>query len=224
MLDKASLTNLCSSSNYSCGYGNGYISLTDEKFNNEVWRVTEYKQFLQGSFTIENSGRITFNGESDDYKNSWEASAIPMNYPQNNDQSWPGPKPEDAGSLNINIKFDRFPAEFSYALKRMHTNGRTWLHVDAFNGANQAVHNELLSIQLDNLDEGWHQLIFKDSGNDGICCQYRYGWMAVTGFLKATRKSGLVWGNNGEFGTEVAVYLEVDSNGLFTQISDTSPI
>lgn len=121
------------------------------------------------------------------------------------------------------MKFDRFPGELSYTLKRLN-NGGNWVNVDTFSGNSNGVHNDLVSVQLNNLDEGWYELDFSDSGNDGICCSYRYGWLAATGVLKATRKSGLVWGSNGEFGSGVSVYLEVDSSGMFTQITDSSPV
>lgn len=209
-----------------CDYGSGKIVLRDEKFGEDVWTLSNFGNFKRGSFTIANSGKVTFDEETTDYLNSWEASATPANYPQNNDQAWPGPKPAASGGLNINIKFDRFPGEVSYKLKRKNTNGNSnaWVTVDNFNGNDNGVHNDLISVQLDNMQAGWYELEIKDSGNDGICCNYRYGWIAATGFLKATRKSGLVWGNNGDFGSGTVVYLQVDGSGMFTQISDTSPM
>jgi hypothetical protein len=200
------------------------LVVTNNKNNAQVWKVTTFNEFIQGKFTVAENGDISFKGSSNSYDNSWEASATPPNYPQVYDQSWPGPKPADKGTMNINVKMDRYPEELSYTLKKLNSNGNGWTNVDSFDGASEGVHNSLVSSQYDDLAEGWYELAFRDSGNDGICCRYRYGWLAVTGYLKATRKTGLVWGNNGEFGGRVTIYLHVDANGYFRQITNASPI
>lgn len=209
---------------FCCSYGNGELIVTDNKNNQQKWKVTEFGDFLQGKFTVAENGDLTFNGQTTDYENSWEASATPANYPQVNDQSWPGPKPTEKGTLNINIKMDGYPGEVTYSLKKLNNGGNGWTEVDSFDGSEDGVQNDLNSFQLNNLEEGWYELEVGDSGNDGICCQYRHGWVAATGYLKATRRSGLVWGSNGEYGAGVTVYLQVDSSGYFTQVTESSPV
>lgn len=216
-----------------CGFGDGSFLLRDEKFGDDVWEISqtertdgvewtssEFGEYVAGRFSIDNSGRVTFVETTTDYVNSWEGSPDPTNYPQNNDQSWPGPKPTDTKSININVKFDRFPQETSWELSRQAGNSDNFQVVESFNGATDGVHNDLLSIQLTNQPQGWYQLTFKDNGQDGICCEYRRGWLAVTGYLLVTRKAGLVWGNNGEFGSETTIYFNMNSNGMVTRITD----
>lgn len=210
-----------------CGYGQGYVKLIDNKFGGTgqrpdvAWEVTQFGEFVSGSFSISNSGEVTFNGETTEYLSSWELSPEPANYPQNNDQSWPGPKAQNNGELNINIKFDRFPGEISWTLKKLAGSG--WTEVEAFDGNADGTHNDLLSTQFVDLADGWYEYQVNDSGNDGICCSYRRGWVSMTGKLLATRKSGLVWGNNGEFSGGASVYMKLQ-NGFWVQISETSPI
>lgn len=206
-----------------CGYGRGNVTLIDNKSQNDwIWNATDFGVFIQYKFAIGTNGKVIPGYETSDYENSWELSPDPQNYPQNNDQAWPGPKPTAPKGLNINIKFDRFPEEDSWELRRR--NGNSWSTVKTFNGRDDGVHNDLLSTQLEDLDEGWYELSISDSGNDGVCCQYRRGWVAVTGYLLATRRSGLVWGNNGDFGSGETMYFKMNGAGMVMQISESSPI
>ena len=199
-----------------CEYGEGAVTLIDNKTNKEI--VTgqasgDFSNFLQYRIQVKDNGNVELLGSTTDYLNSWEAAEEVPNYPQNVDQQWPGPLPGNKGSLNINVKFDRFPYDTFWSFSE-YENGE-WKEMEALDGGDDDVHNDLVSVPLTNLSPGWYKFSITDQGGNGICCDYRRGWVAITGYLRATQNSGLVWGNNGEFGSGLDLYIEIDEEGYF---------
>lgn len=208
----------------SCSYGSGKFYVTDDKNGETIVYENDgqFGPFVQVKFTIENDGTLVFVEETGSFDNSWEGADDVPNYPQNVDQAWPGPKPTDPFQMNVNVKFDKHPEETSWVLSSLGTDG-SWNVEETFDGATDGVHNDLLSIQFTNLQPTWYKLDIDDSAGDGICCVGRRGWVAVTGYLLATRRSGLVWGSNGEYGSGIEIYLKMNSDGMVNQMSFEAP-
>ena len=206
----------------SCQYGDGFFKVVDGKSGATVYESdSSFLTYMQARFQVKNDGTIEFLRETTDYENSWEGAEEVKNYPQNVDQAWPGPKPGDKGSLNINVKFDRFPEDDTWELSQY--NDGSWDTMETFDGNSGGAHNDLVSTQLTGLEPNWYKFSMRDANGDGICCEYRRGWVAVTGYLLATRRSGLVWGSNGEFGDGFDLYLQINSAGMVNRISYDEP-
>ena len=207
-----------------CVYGQGSISLINDKNNQVIIAGQETGDFTSHiAYTIEikDNGQVELIGTTTAYENSWEAAEDVPNYPQNVDQLWPGPLAKNKKSLNINVKFDRFPYDTSWTFSK-YEDGE-WKQVEALDGGDDNVHNDLVSVPMSNLSMGWYRFSIRDNGGNGICCDYRRGWVAITGYLRATQDSGLVWGNNGEFGSGVDVYLLIDQKGFFRGLRYDEP-
>ncbi|CAB9504569.1 Transmembrane protease serine [Seminavis robusta] len=204
-----------------CAYGQGSFSITDNN-NNVVVHTNDgqFGEFVQVNINVAPNGDVTFISETANYDNSWEgADAIP-NYPQAVDQAWPGPVPLQLGGLNINIKFDRYPAENTWTFAKRNGNSANFNVIESFDGATLGKSNDMVSTQLGTIDEGWYRLVIEDVGADGFCCNFRRGWASITGYILSTRKSGLVWGTNGEIGSSITVYLEMNAEGYIKKITD----
>ena len=207
----------------SCDYGDGKFWVTDDNTGEIIYENDgNFGEFVQVTLEVNSNGEVQFVSETADFDNSWEGHDAVPNYPQAVDQTWPGPKPDSTNSLFVNVKFDRFPEELSWELS-VSSSGGSWTVLESFDGGVDGIHNDLVSIQVNDLEPNWYRLVFKDSGGDGICCAYRRGWMAVTGYILATRRSGLVWGNNGEFGESIEVYLQVNSAGMVNRLTLEPP-
>ena len=199
-----------------CTYGAGAITLVNDK-NNQViidgQEAGEFSNFLQYRLELKDNGNVELLSSTKEYENSWEAAEEVPNYPQNVDQQWPGPLAGNKGSLNVNVKFDRFPYDTSWSLSKY--DDGNWKEIETLSGGDDDVHSDLVSVPVNNLAAGWYKFSIADKGGNGICCDYRRGWVAITGVLKATGSAGLVWGNNGEFGSGLDLYLLLDSQGYF---------
>ncbi|CAB9506517.1 substituted formamide deformylase [Seminavis robusta] len=138
--------------------------------------------------------------------------------PKHDDPQWPGSKHLDAFGLTINILHDAVPHETSWELARR--DGDTWTTVRLYLGSEEGQESSMVSTSLTNLVGGaWYRLTVSDEGSNGICCDRGKGWISVTGVVLATTMPGLVWGNNGEFGSSIEVYIEIDSSGYVDMIS-----
>jgi hypothetical protein len=183
----------------------------------------EFTEYLSLKFKVDSAGKVTFEGEDKEYENSWERVEEVANHPQSVDQFWPGTLPIVKGALNVNIKYDRFPEQIKWTFEKRGTTG-AYTAVTSFDGAVDGITNDLVVTELpaNQLGAGWYKFKITDSSNDGICCDFRRGWATITGFLKATRKSSLVWGSNGEFGSGLEIYLKVDANGFVERTTDNA--
>lgn len=200
------------------------LEVTDVLNNKVVYSGKgEFKQYLSLKFKMDEAGKVTSEGEDTEYENSWEQLEEVANFPQTVDQFWPGTRPIVKGALNVNIKYDKFPEHIKWTFEKRGANG-AYTALTSFDGAVDGVSNDLVVTQLapTQLGEGWYKFKITDSGNDGICCTFRRGWATVTGFLKATRKSGMVWGSNGEFGGGVEIYIKVDAKGYVERTTDNA--
>jgi len=204
-----------------CGYGEGYFKVVTAD-GTEYENDGKFGRYFSVKFEVTNDGKVTYLSETDDYVNSWEGAEDVPNYPQLVDQAWPGPLPANPGSININMKFDKYPNENSWVLEKYVVD--SWSEIESFNGETEGLHNDLVATELTGLNAGWYKVTFYDSGNDGICCLYRRGWMAVTGHLLATRQSGLVWGNNGEFGSKMELFFQIDEAGMVKRLALDEPV
>jgi len=206
-----------------CGSsGDGKFWITDDTRNAVVYENNgQFGKYIQITVEVKDNGEVVSKGETTDYKNSWERAEVVPNYPQVVDQVWPGPLPDQPKSIFVNVKFDKYPEETSWELSK--ASGSAWTSIKKFSGKTDGVRSDELSVQLNDLEASWYKLVFTDSGKDGICCTYRRGWVAVTGYILATRRSGLVWGNNGEFGAEVFVYFQMNSAGMVNRLSMDAP-
>lgn len=207
---------------FSCDYGNGKIFVVDDNSGKTVYSNDgKFGRFREVNFTVDASGNVKLDGETSNYISSAEASPEVKNYPQRLDMDWPGPLPTDPFSINVVVKFDTFPKEDSWELAQL--SGSSWTTVDSFDGATEGVASSEVVTPLTGLKEGWYRFSIKDTGNDGICCNFRRGWVALTGYLLATRRSGLIWGNSGEFGSGTEVYLQMNADGFFNRVSKDPP-
>ena len=207
--------------NNSCKYGTGVLKVNDDLNNVVVYNEKpEFGAYLELKFELDEAGKLTFKSKDTDYENSWESAAAVPNYPQQVDQSWPGPLPTIKGSLIVNIKFDRFPDQIDWTFSKRGSTG-DYTELTSFDGATEGVSNDMVSTQIpaDQLGEGWYKFAIVDGSGDGICCTFRRGWVAITGYILSTRNAGLVWGNNGEFGSGTEIYMLMNSKGYIKRIT-----
>jgi hypothetical protein len=185
----------------------------------------EFGAYLGLKFKVDEAGKISFVGEDSNYVNSWEKLEAVSNYPQVVDQFWPGPLPSIKGALNINVKFDKFPEHVKWTFAKRGTDG-AYTDVTSFDGAIDGITNDLVVTEMlaGQLGEGWYRLKITDSSGDGICCSFRRGWATVTGYLMATRKAGMVWGSNGEFGGGLEIYINMNAKGFVVRTTDNPSI
>jgi len=173
------------------------------------------------------SGVFRFITQSYDYENSWEAFDA-VNHPPTYDQEWPGPMPLASTRfvMTVNVKFDAYPDEISWQLERSNGPGTgTWTSIRSLNGADtEGANSALVSVEVSGLTgDTWHRFWINDRSGDGICCTFRRGWVSLTAPIVTTQQNGLVWGNNGEFGNQVEVYIFVNSDGFVSQVAYTDP-
>jgi hypothetical protein len=202
------------------------VEVTDTLNNKMVYTGRgEFQIYQSLKFKMDAAGKVTYEGENKEYENSWERFEEVANYPQSVDQYWPGLLPTVRGSLNVNIKFDKFPQNIKWTFQKRSTSG-AYTTVASFDGAVNGIKNDLVVTELPaaQLGEGWYKFKMTDSSNDGICCNFRRGWAAVTGYLRATRKAGMVWGDNGEFGSGVEIYIKVDARGFVERYTDNASV
>jgi trypsin len=205
-----------------CVFGSGKLELLDST-NAVIWENGgTFKSYIAAIFDMDSAGRITLVKEEEEYNNSWEAFTA-INHPPTFDAEWPGPMPvATRNSIMVNIKFDSKPLETFWELHSNADGGGGWELRQSEVGS--GVGNDLMSMEVDNLIAGWHRFRITDSGSNGICCQDGRGWVSLTGPLITTQQSGLVWGNNGEFGSSIEIYVEMDSQGLVGQVSYDDPL
>ena len=86
------------------------------------------------------------------------------------------------------------------------------------NGMKDGVHNEMVAHRMTKQEAGWYWLKVEDVNGDGICCEFRRGWLSLTGPIITTMDYGFVWGNDGEFGSGVDVYFHINEDGYISQV------
>jgi hypothetical protein len=212
------------SRHHSCKYGTGVLEVTDALNNQVVYNEKpEFLGYLSLKFKMDDAGKVTFEGKDEEYENSWEQAEDVANYPQTVDQFWPGVVPIVRGALNVNVKYDRFPEHIKWAFAKKGSNG-DYTDLTSFDGAVDGITNDLLVTEIlaNQLGEGWYRFKITDSSSDGLCCEFRRGWVTLTGFLKATRNSGMIWGSNGEFGAGVEIYIKMDAKGYAVRTTDNA--
>ena len=208
-----------------CQYGEGYFQIIDDIIGDSIWSILGdrlTKKYTEALFDVDaTTGELTFVGINDDYKNSWEAFE-PVNHPPSFDQQWPGEMPvADTFAVTINVKYDNFPAENSWEFQAF--DGEIeWINVEAYQGVS-SVRDKLTPVEIDGLSPGWYRFVIRDSSGDGMCCQNRRGWVSLTAPLIIRDSKGMAWGNNGEYGSEVDVYIFFNDDGLVSQVSYSDP-
>jgi hypothetical protein len=171
---------------------------------------------------MDTQGNLVPAFESTDYDASWETYNAP-NHPPTFDQQWPGNMPaSDRNTVTINVKFDSYPQEVTWQFQQFSSG--EWRTIRNFDGQRDGVHNELVSAEMDTLSAGWFRFAIQDSQNDGICCDYRRGWISIIAPIVTTRAIGLVWGNNGEFGGSFDIYLRMNDAGFVDRVSYSDPV
>ena len=83
--------------------------------------------------------------------------------------------------------------------------------------------SEQLHTEQHSISPFYHSILSLILSGDGICCQYRRGWVSLTAPIIVGRAKGLAWGNNGEFGAQVDVYVFFNDEGLVSQVSYSDP-
>lgn len=204
-----------------CLYGRGSLAISDS--DTAIWRHRgDYGIYLKVVFDMDTQGNLVFVTETSNYEASWEAYDAP-NSPPSIDPDWPGAMPTaNRNAVMINVKFDAYPGETTWQFQS-YTLGE-WRTIKSFSGVEDGVHNELVSVEVEAISEGWYRYAIQDSQNDGICCRYRRGWISITGPIITTQAQGLVWGNNGEFGSSFDVYIRMNSDGFLDRVSYTDPM
>ncbi|CAB9504563.1 Vitamin K-dependent protein C (Fragment) [Seminavis robusta] len=206
-----------------CSYGNGKLEVTNDKAGTTVWENNgQFGIYIEVILDIGPGGSVTQVEEDTEYDNSWEAFNA-VNHPPTFDQEWPGAMPAgDRNAIMVNLKFDSYPEETSWTLYSEIAG--SWNPLRILSGSQEGVAADLVSVEVDNLSAGWYRFTTADRGADGICCLHRRGWVSLTGGIITTRERGLVWGNNGEFGPQIDVYFNIDSEGFISQVSYADPL
>lgn len=170
--------------------------------------------------------------ESTNYLPSWAQQDIP-NDPSTFDPEFPGSFPESSSnsiptfSFNINQRFDAYPFENNYVLYHINKPltayenhdlpannvDKNWTRLYRMQGISDGEPNELLGMPFTKQRAGWYWLHITDLDGDGICCEYRRGWLSITGPMASTQDVGLVWGSDGEFSKGLEVYFYMNSDG-----------
>jgi len=211
-----------------CNFGNGGFTVTDASGTGGIlWELSgdEFKTYVEVVLDVSSGGTITVVDESiDGYDNSWEAAPIAVNHPPSFDQEWPGALPAaDNFAIVVNIKYDQSPAEATWSFEKASGSG-DWDQIEFVEPSMFSdLKFSLASTELAGLQAGWHRLVVEDSGNDGICCTYRRGWINLTAPSIAGQRKSLIWGNNGEFGSRVEVYVLFNDQGFVSQVRQSDP-
>ena len=208
-----------------CQYGEGIFQIVDESTGRSIWTLPGdelTKKFTEAFFDVDaTTGELAFVGVNDDYENSWEKFE-PVNHPPSFDQQWPGEMPvADSFAVTVNVKYDNFPAENSWEFQEFGADNE-WTIVEAYQGT-RSVRDQLAPVEINGLSPGWYRFVIQDSSGDGMCCKYRRGWASLTAPLIIGDAKGMAWGNNGEYGSEVDVYVFFNDDGLISQVSYSDP-
>lgn len=209
-----------------CTFGEGEIWVTNDKTGAEIWSNRTFKGYTEAILEINAAGAIVVSEVKDEYDNSWEAFEA-VNHPPSFDSQWPGGLPSaNTFSVMVNVKYDDYPQEITWEFTNVNPSGNAWRNnpIQRFNGATQGVSGSLISVEINNLSEGWHRYKIVDSRGDGICCGFRRGWTSLTGGISTTRQKGLIFGNNGEFGRGTEVFLYISAEGFVSQVSYSDPL
>ncbi|CAB9500149.1 Vitamin K-dependent protein C (Fragment) [Seminavis robusta] len=215
-----------------CNFGDGKLELVNDLTGETVWEHDgQYRGYLQVRIRIDSTtGDIAVVYESERFRPSWEQLASP-NYPPEFDTEWPGPVPEaPLFSFNINFKFDAYPFESDYDV--LYTPGvledsaqtltelpeEQWTTIDSMDGIRHGIHNRLVPRQYVQQEAGWYWLKVSDLGNNGICCQFRRGWISIMAPIITTMDNGFVWGSDGEYGSGVNVYFFINEDGFVAHV------
>lgn len=208
-----------------CDYGIGSVKLSD-RHGETLWMLEGgYGAFHGLNIHVDDDGEVTVSDDQDIYV-SPSALTTQSNMrllsrdPSTFDPLWPGEHPTSLDKMVVNVKLDMFPTEASWNVLYLPKNkvgaqDKDWKEVLSVEGvyANQVVSNEL-AIE----PGGLYHFIIDDSGGDGICCQYRNGFITITKKKTDSDDDGVVFQHNGNFEDSVEVYLKASDDGTGIQI------
>ena len=232
----------------SCSYGRGNLKIVNDITGETIWENDgKYSGYLRVQLDIGNSMGLNVDNDDSDirvvlestsYQPSWATQEIP-NDPLAYDSAFPGPLPESSDSSNpnfsfsINQRFDAYPFENNYVLYHIdkplsaHDNhelpannvDKDWTRLYRMQGISDGEPNELLGMPFSNQKAGWYWLHITDLDGDGVCCEYRRGWLTITGPIAVTQDVGFIWGSDGEFGKGLEVYFYMNTDGYIEDVN-----
>ena len=209
-----------------CDYGIGSVKLFD-RHGEILWTLEGgYGAFHGLNIHVDADGAVTVSDDQDIYV-SPSALTTQSNMrllsrdPSTFDPLWPGVYPSSSeAKMVVNVKLDMFPEEASWRVLYLPKNkvgakDSDWKEVLSVEGAHA---NQVVSNTLDIEPGGLYRFLMEDAGGDGICCQYRNGFITITKKKNDNDDNAIVFQHNGNFDDSVEVYLQASDDGKDIQI------
>jgi len=198
-----------------------------------IWTTDgQYGAYQMVRFELDDSGNTELIEDTTTYVPSWARERIP-NQPELYDPEFPGPLPSTAVfSFNINVRFDAFSFEFNYVLYHIdrpieaYRTGdlpvnnlkKEWTQWWRMEGIADGAPNDIRSTTHPESPPGWYWLHITDTDGDGICCEYRRGWISLTGPIHEKGELGVAWNSDGDFAKGLVVHFFLNEKGYIAEV------
>lgn len=235
-----------------CRYGQGKLQIINANTDEVLWHHEgDFGRNLELFLKLDDDGQVLEERRSIGMLGNpffvqphETGGGTPADYTYMNDPLWPGPFPPANATyaVTINLKLDEYAEEISWALERWvtpaHRGNSSW--IDDSHGDNpfywdpvvnpvtyslERDANELKSYPQVGMIPGLYKFRIQDRANDGMCCFFGTGWMALTNGTRTNNiatasnvnedelPGTVIWTHDGAFGGSLTAYFLINNDG-----------